>query len=110
MAIRIDMWIETLPTRGCEFSLVGLDQSEYIPRYIDLVLPTVAVEIAHILTVSSLLMLNYLEVQLTASFHLITLLWPLIKGFALLWCPRQDEVLKLCASVTQESKEVKLSP
>jgi hypothetical protein len=52
------MWTESPSMRGSEFSVVGLDQSEYSPRYIDLILPTLAVQIAYILTASPSLMLS----------------------------------------------------
>jgi hypothetical protein len=58
IGIHNDMWTESPSIRGSEFSLVGLDQSEYNPRYIDLILPTLAVQIAYILTVPPFLMLS----------------------------------------------------
>lgn len=63
MGIHNDMWTETSSTRGSEFPLAGPNQSEYISRYIDLILPTVSVEIANILPTPSFLyycLLNYL--------------------------------------------------
>lgn len=52
------MWTESPSMRGSKFSLVGLDQSEHSPQYIDSILPTLAVQIAYILTVSPFLMLS----------------------------------------------------
>lgn len=80
------MWTESPSMRGSEFSLVGFVQSDS-PRYIDFILPTLAVQIAYILTVTPFPMLsewifycllNSLEAWLQLHF---SILLSVIKGF-----------------------------